>query len=363
MLAAAQPAPWLGPDDRDPREAVVPQAVTLADVARHAGVSLATASRVLNGSSRVVGSSLRERVLTSAAELSYEANAAAQAIVRGHLDVVGVVVPDIVDPYFSTIAAGIMARADEAGLMVALSSTSRRPELEAEYAAAIRRQTARALVVVGSRTTDRARQERLRVELEQFEARGGRVALVSQGRLPFDTVALENRAGARALADALVDLGHRRFAVLAGPLSLVTSADRLSGFRQGLAARGVALDAANVVIDDFTRDGGYDAMGRLLSEGTDATCVFAVNDVMAVGAMSAARDAGVSVPDDLAVAGFDDVGMLRDVAPRLTTVRVDLHRLGREAMEMVLKPRAVKPRLMRVKCEVVVRESTPQGAP
>jgi len=185
------------------------------------------------------------------------------------------------------------------------------------------------------------------------------VALVSQHRLPFDTVAIENRAGARALAEALVDLGHQRFAVLTGPNSLLTAVDRLAGFRQGLSARGGTLEPTDVVAADFTRDGGYSAMRQLLEQGTDATCVFAVNDVMAVGAISAARDAGLRLPQDLAVAGFDDIGTLRDVSPRLTTVRVDLDRLGREAMEMALAPRAERPRLRRHKCEVVIRESTP----
>lgn len=336
------------------------QGVTLADVARHAGVSLATASRVLNGSTRVVGPALRERVVASAAELGYEVNAVAQAVVRGRLDVVGVVVPDIVDPYFAAIAAGIMARADEAGLMVALHSTSRRTDLEASYVAAVRAQRARAVIVVGSRTTDRAQQAALRAELERFEERGGRVALVSQRRLPFDTVAIENRAGARALAEALIGQGHRDFAVLAGPSSLLTSSDRVSGFRQGLTAHGIPLDPSHVLTDAFTRDGGYAAMSRLLADGIGATCVFAVNDVMAVGAMSAARDAGVRLPDRLAVAGFDDISTLRDVAPRLTTVRVALPELGRAAMEMVLQPRADKPRIGRMPCSVVLRESTPR---
>jgi len=333
--------------------------VTLADVARHAGVSLATASRVLNGSTRVVGEPLRGRVLASATELNYLANAAAQAMVRGHLDVVGVVVHDIADPYFSTIAAGVMARADEAGLMVALSSTSRRPELEAAYVAAIRRQRARALVVVGSRTTDRQQSEDLRRELTRFEEHGGRAAMVSQRRLPVDTVAIDNRAGAKALADELVQLGHRQFAVLAGPSTLLTATDRLAGFRQGLGAHGITLSPECIVPGEFTRDGGYAAMQQLIESRTGVTCVFAVNDVMAVGAMSAMRDAGLRLPDDMAVAGFDDIATLRDVAPRLTTVRVGLDDLGRTALEMALAAPAATPRLRRVKCEVVVRESTP----
>lgn len=334
-------------------------AVTLAEVARKAGVSLATASRVLNGSTRVVGQSLRERVLATAAELNYAPNAAAQAMVRGHQDVVGVVVHDIADPYFSTIAAGVMERAEEAGLLVALSSTLRRSDREAEYVAAFRRQRARAVVLVGSRTTDAGQLRRLRAEVERFEATRGRVAAVSQRRLPVDTVVVENRAGARALADQLVALGYRKFGVLAGPAHLLTAVDRLAGFRTGLASHGIGLAPDAIVSGDFTRDGGYAAMDELLRREVDVSCVFAVTDVMAVGAMAALRDHRVSIPRRMAVAGFDDIATLRDVTPRLTTVRVDLEDLGRTALDLALSEPARSPRTRLSRGEVVVRDSTP----
>ena len=335
------------------------RSATLADVAREAGVSLATASRVLNGSTRIVGEQLRERVLTTAAELNYSANAAAQAMVRGHLDVVGVVVHDIADPYFSSIAAGVMERAEQAGLLVALSSTLRQPDREAEYVAAFRRQRVRAVILVGSRTTDPGQLARLRTEVERFESGRGRVAAVSQRRLPVDTVVVENRAGARALAEELVALGYRRFGVLAGPSHLLTAADRLAGFRSGLARHGITVDDDHVVPGEFTRDGGYVATGELLRRKVDVSCIFAVNDVMAVGAMAALRDHRMPPPRRMAVAGFDDIATLRDVTPRLTTVRVDLEDLGRTALDLVLGEPGRAPRTRMARCEVVLRESTP----
>lgn len=341
------------------------RAVTLADVADAAGVSLATASRVVNGSTRTVGATLRERVLAAAAELGYSPNAAAQAMVRGHVDVVGVVVHDIADPFFSSIAAGVMQRAEEHGLLVAIANTMRRPDREIAHLSAFRQQRVRAVILVGSRTTDRVAQARLVAEIARFESTGGRVAAVSQARLPVDTVVVENRAGAKALAGRLVELGYRRFAVLAGPPTLLTSVDRLAGFRSGLAAHDLAV--AHVVEGEFTRDGGYAAVEELLRRvGTDGTdgvdCVFAVNDVMAVGAMAALRDHGVDVPDGIAAAGFDDIATLRDVTPRLTTVRVDLERLGRTAVELALDGAHADARTRRMRGEVVVRESTPSLA-
>lgn len=335
-------------------------AVTLLDVARRAGVSLATASRAFNGSStRTVREDLRLRVLQAAAELDYTANAQAQAMARGRTNVVGLLVHDVADPYFSTIASGVMAAAAEHGLLLTMASTLRRPESELQHVAALRGQRARAVILAGSRVDDPEVTRRLGNDLTAFEQAGGRVAVISQKRLPVDTVLVENRVGARELVTRLVEQGYRDFAVLAGPAPLLTSTDRLAGFREGVRRAAASLPADDVVRGDFTRDGGYDAMSRLLDAGTRAQCVLAVNDVMAVGAMAAVRERGMSLPDDMAVAGFDDIVTLRDVTPGLTTVRLPLERIGAMALELVLDERGGGPRTRRVRGEVVLRDSTP----
>lgn len=333
---------------------------TLSAVAREAGVSLATASRVLNGSTRQVRPQLRARVLEAAATLGYTANAAAQAMARGHTDMVGLVVHDITDPYFSAIAAGVSTAAESAGLLVTLACTWGSAEREVAHVAALHGQRARAVVVAGSRSDDTSALERLGEALARFEASGGRCAMVSQRRLPVDTVVCANRAGARALAEALVGLGHRRFGILAGPLHLATVQDRVAGFREGLArAGGIAVPGA-VAADAFNRDGGYRALHALHdADGLDLDCLFAVNDLMAVGALSALRERGLL--GRIGVAGFDDIATLRDITPRLTTVRLPLEELGAAAMAMAIQPPADTPRRRIVGGEVVLRESTARG--
>lgn len=332
--------------------------VTLSDVARAAGVSVATASRALNGSTRTVRADLAERVAAAAARLDYAPNAQAQAMARGATTTVGLVVHDITDPYFSAIAAGVTSAADEAGLLVMLSNTLGRPDQELRYLRALRAQRGRAAILVGSRRTDDDQTAALVAEVRAFEQAGGRVVAVSQGRLPVDTVVIENRAGATALATALVALGYRRFGVLAGPAEVVTAADRHRGFHRGVTSAGLAAPVA--VHGAFTRDGGYAAMSELLDTVRDLECVFAVNDVMAVGANAACRDRGLRLPADLALAGFDDIATLRDVSPSLTTVRLPLADLGVRAMSMVTEPSTEAPRRRRVKGTVVLRESTPR---
>jgi LacI family transcriptional regulator len=146
--------------------------------------------------------------------------------------------------------------------------------------------------------------------------------------------------------------------VLAGPKALLTARDRLAGFRDGLREQDVALPRDAVVHGAFTRDGGYEAAEELLTRGTDATCVFAVNDVMAVGAMAALREHGVTVGEELSVAGFDDIAWLRDVSPSLTTVQMPLAQMGADAVRMVLDDEPSEPRVLRVHGRVVLRDST-----
>jgi LacI family transcriptional regulator len=338
--------------------------VTLHDVARRAGVSIATASRALNGSTnRVVGEQLRERVLKAAAELSYSPNAHAQAMARGRTKVVGLVVHDIADPYFSAVAAGVMKEAEAHGLLVTMASTQRDANSEIDYVAAFRRHWASAIIIVGSRFTDRAATDRLADEVAAFEAEGGRAVAISQPRLPVDTVAIENRGGARSLGYALHDIGYRRFGVLSGPAELLTAADRLAGFREALARRGAPLLPQHVVAGGFTRDGGYEAMLRLLPLRDELDCVFAVNDVMAVGAMAALRDHGIELPGTIGVAGFDDIATLRDVTPALTTIRIPLYDVGAQAMQLALDDSVQRPRVRHVTGEVVLRASTPSRMP
>ena len=334
--------------------------VTLQDVADRAGVSITTASRVVNDGSRRVGAQLVQRVHRAVAELGYTANLQARAVATGRSSLVGVVVHDVADPYFSSIAAGLIEAVGARELLVSMSAAPASEAAEREYVALMRAQRARAVVLVGSRTDDAAARAALGEELAAFARQGGRAVCVGQPLLGVDTIVPENAAGADALARALAALGHRRFAVLAGPRGLLTARDRVEGFRAGLAAWSVRLAEASVVPGAFTRDGGYEAMSSVLAAGgPPPDCVFAVNDVMAVGALARLRAAGLAVPGDIAVAGFDDILTLRDVTPPLTTVRLPLKRMGEMAASLVLSDGdPERPRVVPVPGEVIIRDST-----
>lgn len=329
----------------------------LADVAATAEVSLATASRVLSGNDRV-SPELRERVLAAARKLNFVPNAHAQALARADTSTVGLMVHDVGDPYFSEIARGVLRVASDNGLMALISNSFRDPARELTYIQALRAQRASAIVLAGSGFRDPDHRERAAAELQAFEATGGRVALVGRHDLPVDAILPDNRAGAAEMGRYLVGLGHRRIGVVSGPASLTTVEDRLAGLREALDEAGVALPDDHVVTADFTRDGGHDAAEELLDVTDGITAIFALNDSMAIGALAALRSRGVRVPEDVSVAGFDDIPTTVDVTPALTTVRLGMEAMGALAMELALREPVTRPRRRRMSSELVLRAST-----
>lgn len=359
-----------------------PSPATLHDVAREAGVSIATASRALNGSTRNVRTENVSRVLAAAAKLDYEPHLSAQAIAKGSTRTAALVVGDVADPYFSAIAAGVSRVAEAAGLIVTMAVADRSPDRELEIVRTVRGQRPRVIIIAGSRVEGAGTREALVEELEQYRTAGGRVVLISQQDLPFATVTIDNRGGARRLARALAGVGYRRFAVVHAPDRVRTSRDRVDGFTEGLREVGIALDGRFLLETEFTRAGGYEAARELAGRGLEGIeVVFAVNDVMAIGAMTAFRDAGLVPGEDIAVAGFDDIGSAVDVVPALTSVAVPLEEAGASAMRLALaesagsegvesesaEPESAEPVRIeplkvgsaRIETRVILRESTP----
>ncbi|MDX3226232.1 LacI family DNA-binding transcriptional regulator [Streptomyces sp. ME19-01-6] len=333
---------------------------TLRDVARAAGVSQATASRVLNGSIRNVRQENVDRVLAAAAELDYAPHLSAQAIARGSTNTAALVVSGVDDPYFSSIAAGVTQAAEAAGLIVTMAVADRSPDRELEIVRTLRGIRPRAIILTGSRIDGTYTRDFLLDELDAYQEAGGSVVLISEHDLPFRTVSIDNYGGARQLARALVGLGYRRFAVVRAGIGLRTSRDRCNGFVEGLREFNIDIDERFMVEAEFSRRGGCAAARELARRGLDGTeLVFAVNDVMAIGAMTAFRDAGLIPGQDVAVAGFDDIGPAVDVDPALTSVTVPLQQVGLCAMELALSEDDAS-RIVPVSTNVVLRGSTPR---
>lgn len=333
-------------------------ATNLAQVAAHAGVSLATASRVLNGGARVVTEALRARVLAAAQELQYVPNAQAQALARASNAIVGVLVHDMSDPYFSEILRGIQRVATNANRLVITSNSYRDPERELEYVRLLHAHRVDALILAGSGLDTPEYSQQMAHHIAVFTNTGGRVVLIGRHQIPGDTVLPDNWGGAFQLATYFAQLGHRHIGVIAGPALLTTTHDRLEGFRSGLAAAGIVLRDRDIVTGDFSRDSGVAATHQLLTQAPDITAIFAHNDVMGVGALVALRQRGIAVPHQMTVAGFDDIPLAEDVTPALTTVRVPMVELGVHAMTMALSPASDGVRKLTCATELVIRASS-----
>lgn len=337
--------------------------VTLTEVARAAGVSTATASRAINGSSRRVSEDIAARVKRTAEELGYLPNLSAQTVAKGASPTVAVLLSDIADPYFSAIASGIMAGASEAALMVTMAASERSGARELQMLRTFRSQHPRAIIVAGSQDEENTQAQEITAQLRAYAETGGRVVVISQGPSPFDLVDIQNQDGARKLAHALIDRGGAHFGVVSGRVTLHTNADRINGFRTGLAERGQILADDSIVEAEFTRDGGYVGMQELLARredlGVPLDTVFVTSDMMAFGAATAIRDHGLTVGRDISLAGFDDVGLTEDVTPAMTSVQIPLHEVGRSTVRMALGS-GKDPIRLPVHTRVMLRSSTPQ---
>lgn len=319
-------------------------------------MSLATASRVLNGSTRQVAQSYRVRVEAAAEKLGYTPNLSAQATARGTSAMVALLVSDIADATVARLAAGVARAAEEAGLVVTIGITDRDPQREARLVRSLRGQRPRGLILASSRTSG-GDDSALRSELEAYAGMGGRAVLL--GERGTGGLAVDERAAAESLGRELAGLGYRQAVVLAAPAGMRSSDERAKGFTDGFTAGGGAL--REVRRTGFRRDDGYAAAQQLLDDGLPpATLVFAVTDVVAIGAASAFRDAGRVVGTDVAVAGFDDVEAGRDIRPALTTVHVPWEELGAQALRTVVGGESDAAASV-LSLDVIIRESTPAG--
>ncbi|MFD3875514.1 LacI family DNA-binding transcriptional regulator [Streptomyces sp. NPDC058623] len=354
-------------------------AVTLAEVAAHAGVSPATVSRVLNGGYPVAGGT-RTRVEQAVEELGYIANGPARALAAATSDLIGVLVHDVADTFFGILAGSLQRALDPAGRaeprrLAVVCNTEGASAAEIAYLTLLEGQRAGGVVLTGGAVEDPDHTAALAARVSRIAAAGTPVVLCGRPPLPVDaglplaTVVFDDRGGAFRLAEHLLALGHRRIAYVAGPPGLSTSRERLAGHRDALARHDPTLPdtCARITLHaGFERSAGYDAAQELLRRAEPFTAVAAANDAVATGVVAALREAGLRIPEDVSVAGFDDLPFCVDTAPALTTVRVPLREAGALAANLVTGRRSPPPGgITTLPTELMVRGSTappPEGS-
>lgn len=330
-------------------------AARLDDVARALGVSTATVSRALSGKAGV-SPAVAEQVRRTAAEMGYVVNVHARTLAGGTTSVVGLVVHEISDPYFTEIAAGLVEAAEAQDLLVQICHAGRDPERELKQVRALIAHRVRAIVLAGSGHVDPEAERGVRDALAGFAGRGGRVVSIGRRHLDVDALLPDNTGAGASLARHLLELGHRRVVVLSGPSGLTTVQDRMAGVAGVLDARDDV--EWHVLETDFTRAGAAAAAVTALQRWPGATALLALTDAMAIGVLDTLRRHGVDVPGRVSVAGFDDVAVAAQLSPSLTTTRLPLGGMGRRALELLLAEPEPQPRSVPVDHELVVREST-----
>jgi LacI family transcriptional regulator len=305
----------------------------IVDVAKRAGVSITTASRVLNHVDYPVAPATRRRVEAAARDLRYSPSALARALVTRRSGIVGVLVGDMVDPYFAEIARGVEDAARHAGYLVVVCNTDRDPATERQYVATLSAYHVDALIFVGGDVVAPQQQRKLKQQLALASKRGSVAVACAGDHAGLPTIDIDHHSAARDMTEYLISLGHQRIGFIGGRADISTAGQREAGFRAALTA--ADLPAGLILDGNFTYTGGFESARRLLVEFAP-TAIFAANDQMALGALNAARAAGLHVPADLTVVGFGDTGAAEHAAPALTTVSLPRHQLGAAAMQALL---------------------------
>ncbi|WBO63053.1 LacI family DNA-binding transcriptional regulator [Streptomyces camelliae] len=312
---------------------------TIRDVAARAGVSASTVSRVLGGV-YPVSTATRSRVMRAVHEMDYVADARAKAVAGVGTPTLAFVLEDITGPSFAHMARGVEREAARLGHLCLVCSTDGDLRQELDFIETMRAQRAAAVILVGGTADTPEYRERTRRIADSLASAGSRLVLCGRPPLgpgaPVTVIEYDNEGGAYALVAHVLAQGHRRVLFLGGKPDHTTAQGRERGYLGAHRARGLEPDPDLLLHGDFTRDSGHRLMRRALEQELDFTAVVAATDMVAAGALTALHEAGLDVPGDVSLAGYDDIPFARDLHPALTTVHVPYEELGRLAVRTAL---------------------------
>jgi LacI family transcriptional regulator len=327
---------------------------TIREVAESAGVSYATVSHVINNT-RLVSQETRERVLTAMTALNYRPNALARSLRQGKTNTIGLVLPDSANPFFAEISRSIEDEAFKKGYSVFLCNTELDTERELFYVDVLSKKQVDGIIFVAA--GDQAD------SLDLLLQRNMPVVMIDRNvpNVEVDAVLTDNQLGGYLATRHLLDLGHKRIACIAGPSSITPSAERFIGYRKALEEAGLLFDENLVIRGDYHAQSGMEITHSILKMNPRPTAIFALNDLMALGALRAAAEAGYSVPKDLAVIGYDDLEIARFTNPPLTTIAQPKKEVGVQAINLLvdrISRKSGPPSRLLLAPELIIRRST-----
>lgn len=309
--------------------------ITIFDIAQASGVSYSTVSRVLNGF-EFVKADTRQRVLKVAEDLGYVANLQARSLAGGKSKIIGVLVPSLENGYISAIAQGIDEELTKAGYDLMLYTTHHKQGKEAQYAKTIASGLTDGLLLMVPLIPSSQLESNYLTALRQ---KGFPYVLIDQTDAANQSTVVDsnNRQGAYEAITYLIKLGHKRIGFITGNMEINAARERLEGYKTALKENNLAFEKSLVVKGDFTQRAGYEAAKELLQLQQPPTAIFSPNDLAAFGVMEAIREAGLRIPEDMSVIGFDDLPQASLTYPKLTTVRQPLQEMGKVAVKLLLE--------------------------
>lgn len=323
----------------------------IRDVARLAGVSVATVSRALSNPEKVSPESL-DKVHNAIAQVGYRPNMLARNFRSARAYAVVVLVPDIANPFYSLFIRALEDRAHQKGYAVLLGDTRGTPERELEY---IRRvETRLADGIVQLRPSSEKSQNNIPADVPCVNACGCEYTT-------GPAIRIDNRGAAKSMVNYLISLGHKRIGVISGLKDNPHAIDRLEGYKEAIAEAGIPFEKDLIAEGDFTMWSGLNAAFQFCNMKNRPTAIFSMNDEMAIGAMQTLKNQGIRIPEDISVTGFDDIAYAKYSDPSLTTISQPAEEMGKMAMDMLLKVIEGEPLSQRecvLPTEFIIRKST-----
>ncbi|NGZ73796.1 LacI family DNA-binding transcriptional regulator [Saccharibacillus alkalitolerans] len=345
--------------------------VTVYDIAREANVSVATVSRVLNNTAPVKKET-RDRIVALMNKHQFQPNALARSLTRKETGMIGFILPDITNPFFPEVLSGFDSEARRLGYTYFLCDTistneenqrlyDRQYERESQYLGLLMEKQVDGIVMIGGRVDLAKPDPELAREVEELAKRVPIVLL--NGSLPktkLNRVSADQKLGAQLAVQHLIGLGHRDIALIGGYAKMSNTQQRLSGFRSAMKDAGLAVRREWTLTEGFSVEKGQEFAARLLNMKRRPTAMFCLNDLLAIGALKAAHRAGIAVPEELSIVGYDDIPQATYSIPELTTVSLKSQEIGRQAAKTLDKMIAGKkvPALQSIVPELIVRETT-----
>jgi len=333
---------------------------TMADVAARAGVSVATVSRALSAAPNRVSPPVLQRIIDAAEQLDYIPNNLARNMRSGSARILGLIISDIGNPFFTAVARGVEDVAQRHGYSLVLSNTDENPDREAASLGVMAAERAAGVIIATTNENGSA--------LRRFQDMGMAVVAIDRHivDLPTDSVVVDNESASHEAVSHLVRLGHRRIAIVGGPSDAETARERSRGYERAMREARIPLQSELVCHGDFHETSGLTVTRRLLDLPEPPTAIFAVNNLTTIGVLGALRERGVKLPDEMSVVGFDDLPTGELLDPPLTVVQQPTYRVGARAADLLVRrlrePTAAIKEIV-LSARLVVRGSTAKAPP